>query len=152
VIAHPLALQGGVGFIPFTYVIVVSPMAQFFPRDLLRWIKREWVKHRGVELRPGYVPAISNTLQGFKKEVAGDRHERFVTYMRNDRNWAQAERPLSQKRSNFGKALGFLKPASGAKAGSDCHPQKVKSVSIGQLTTACLADDPPDNNAASEAC
>jgi hypothetical protein len=73
VIAHPLALEGGVGFIPFTYVTVVSPMAQFFPRDLLR-IKREWVKHRGVELGLGYVPAISNTLQGFKKEGAGDRH------------------------------------------------------------------------------
>ena len=95
-IAHPLALQGGVGFIPFTYVTVVSPMAQFFPRDLLRWIKREWVKHRGVELGLGYVPAINNTLQGFKKEVAGDRHERFVLYMRNDRNWAFSVRPLSR--------------------------------------------------------
>jgi hypothetical protein len=29
---------------------------------------------------------------------------------------------------------------------------KVKSVSIGQLSAACLADDPPDNNAASQAC
>ena len=95
-IAHPLALQGGVGFIPFTYVIVVRPMAQFFPRDLLRWIKREWVKHRGVELGLGYVPASSNTLQGFKKEVASARHERFVTYLRNDRNWAIFAGPLSR--------------------------------------------------------
>jgi hypothetical protein len=74
VIAHPLALEGGVRFIPFTYVIVVSPMAQFFPSDLLRWIKREWVKHRRVEFEFGYVTAISNTLQGFNKEGAGDRH------------------------------------------------------------------------------
>jgi hypothetical protein len=33
-------------------------------------------------------------LQGFKKEVASARHERFVTYLRNDRNWASAEWPL----------------------------------------------------------
>ncbi len=106
-IAHPLALQGGVGFIPFTYVIVVSPMAQFFPRDLLRWIKREWVKHRGIELGLGYVPAISNTLQGFKKEVAGDRHERFVTYMRNDRNWG-GSRTAALREARHYRRFGWL--------------------------------------------
>jgi hypothetical protein len=69
VIAHPLALGGGVGFIPFTYGIVVSPMAQFSPRDLFRWIKREWINHGGVEFAFGYVPAISNTLNSFEKKA-----------------------------------------------------------------------------------
>jgi hypothetical protein len=88
VIAHALALGGGVAFIPFTYVLVVSPMAQFFPRGLLRWIEGEWIRHRGVEFRYGYVPAISDPLQGFNQEGSGDRHSRTVTDMLNVCNWA----------------------------------------------------------------
>ncbi|RYE95470.1 MAG: hypothetical protein EOO77_42810 [Oxalobacteraceae bacterium] len=53
VIAHALALGGGIAFIPFTYVAVVSPMAQFFPSNLLRWIEGEWIRHHGVEFRLG---------------------------------------------------------------------------------------------------
>lgn len=52
-IAHTLALGGGIAFFSFTYVIIVNPMAQFFPRGLLRWIEREWVKHRGVKFGLG---------------------------------------------------------------------------------------------------
>ena len=61
-IAYTLALGGGVAFILFTYVIVVSPMAQFFPRGLFRWIEREWVRHRSVKCGLCYLPAISNPL------------------------------------------------------------------------------------------
>ncbi len=88
VIAHALALGGGVALIPFTYVVVVSPMAQFFPRDLLRSIEGEWIGYRGVEFGFGYVPAISHPLQSFKKEGSGDRHLRIVADMSNVRNWA----------------------------------------------------------------
>lgn len=95
-IAHALAFGGGVAFIPFTYVTVVSPMAQFFPRSLLRWIEGEWIRYRGFEFGFGYVPAISDSLQSFKKEGAGDRHSRIVTYTSNVRNWAKAARRLSR--------------------------------------------------------
>jgi hypothetical protein len=88
VIAQALALGGGVTLIPFTYVVVVSPMAQFFSRELLRSIEGEWIGYRGVKFGLGYVPAISDPLQGFKKEDSGDRHSRTVTDMSNVRNWA----------------------------------------------------------------
>jgi hypothetical protein len=91
VIAHVLALGGGVAFIPFTYVVVVSPMAQFFPRGLLHWIEGEWIRHRGVEFRSGYFPAISDPSQGFNQEGLGDRHSRLVTDMLNSYNWALVE-------------------------------------------------------------
>ncbi|MES3098834.1 hypothetical protein [Sphingomonas faeni] len=87
-VAHALALGSGVALIPFTNVVVVSPMAQFFPRDLLRSIEGEWIGYRGVELGFGYVPAISDPLQGFNKEGSGDRHSRIVTDLSNARNWA----------------------------------------------------------------
>jgi hypothetical protein len=99
VIAHALALGGGVAFIAFTYVIVVSPMAQFFPRSLLRWIEGEWIRYRGVEFGFVYVPAISDPLQGFKKKGAGDRHPRVVTDMSNVCNWAKADGLIDSRRS-----------------------------------------------------
>jgi hypothetical protein len=88
VIAHAVALEGGVAFIPLTYVLVVSPMAQFFPRGLLRWIEGKWIGYRGVEFGLGYVLAISDPLQGFKKEGSGDRHSRIVPDTSNARKWA----------------------------------------------------------------
>ncbi|WP_447796316.1 hypothetical protein [Sphingomonas sp. M6A6_1c] len=91
-ISHPLALGGGVAFIPLTYVRVVSPMAQFFPRGLLRCIEGKWIGYRCVEFRFGYVPAISDPLQDFKKEGAGNRHLHSVTDMPNVCKWALAER------------------------------------------------------------
>lgn len=92
-IAHPLALRGGVAFIPFAYVFVVSPMAQFLPRGLLRWIKREGIWHCAVELGAGYVPAIRDTLQGFEKKVASGHRWRTVTHMRDVRNRAPVASP-----------------------------------------------------------
>ena len=51
--AHALALGGGVAFIPSTYIVVVSPTAQFFPRILLRRVACERSRHRGVKFRFG---------------------------------------------------------------------------------------------------
>ncbi|MEI5687778.1 hypothetical protein [Sphingomonas kyungheensis] len=87
-IAHSLALGGGVAFIPLPYVLVIGPMAQFFPCGLLRWIESEWIGHRDVEFGLSYMPAISDPLQGFNQEGFDDRHSRMVTDMLNVCNWA----------------------------------------------------------------
>jgi hypothetical protein len=100
VIAHALALEGGVAFVPFTYVVVVSPMGQFFPRDLLRWIEGEWIRYRGLEFRFVYVATISDPLQGLKKEGSRDRHSRMVTDLSNVCNRRECNHfPLSYKPS-----------------------------------------------------
>jgi len=108
VIAQALALGGGVTLIPFTYVVVVSPMAQFFPRDLLRSIEGEWIGYRGVEFGLGYVPAISDPLQGFKKEGSCDRHSRTVTDMSNVRNWAFWYDPAFSRGNGRREGIGVL--------------------------------------------
>lgn len=83
VIAHALALGGGVAFIPFTYVLVIGPMAQFFPCGLLRWIEGEWIRHRRVEFSFGHIPAISDPFKGLNQKGSGDRHSGIVTDMLN---------------------------------------------------------------------
>jgi hypothetical protein len=108
VITHALALGGGVAFIPFTYVVVVSPMAQFFPRDLFRSIEGEWIGYRGVEFGFCYVPAISDPLQGFKKEGSGDRHLRIVADMSNVRNWPFVSDPTFSRGIEFRECLSLV--------------------------------------------
>jgi hypothetical protein len=104
VIAHALALESGVAFIPFTYVLVIGPMAQFFPCGLLRWIEREWIRHRGVEFRFGDIPAISDPFKGFDQKGSGDRHSRSVTDMLNVCNWEESGRSIAcgRPRANCG--------------------------------------------------
>lgn len=90
VFAHPLAFGSGITLIPSTNVIIVSPMAQLFPSDLLCRIKREWIGHGGVEFGFAYVSSIGHPLQSVEKEGASKRHFRTLTYLRNVSNWASA--------------------------------------------------------------
>lgn len=86
--AHPLEFGSGITLIPSTNVIVVSPMAQLFPSDLLCRIEREWIGHGGVEFGFAYVFAIGHPLQSVEKKGASKRHFRTLTYLRNVGNWA----------------------------------------------------------------
>lgn len=96
-IAHPLAFGSGIALIPFPYVTIVSPMTQLLPRDLLRSIERQWIRHSDVEFGFTDIAAISDPLQSLKKEGARDRHFRTLIYLHVVRNWAWLSRSRSHR-------------------------------------------------------